>query len=56
MIAQKLRKYMEARDSQYRFADTQPVAKASGQQAVKGLGTPGMTDEAIKTRPQAMTT
>ena len=47
---------MEARDSQYEFADTQAVTQASGLQAVENLGAPGMTDEEIITQPQPMMT
>ena len=50
MIAQKLRKYMEKRDSQFEFAGTQTMTQPSGQQAVGNLGAPGMTDEAIVTQ------
>ena len=50
MTAQKLRQYMDKKEGQHRFADTQTLTQPSGQLAVGNPGTPGMTDEAIVTQ------
>ena len=56
VIAEKLRKYTEIKNNQYKFADVQPISHALGQQVVEGSGAPSVTDVVITTKLVVMST